>query len=115
MSNVLLPGQGLTPGNSITSPSGRYELILQSDGNLVVYDWFEAHRAIWASNTGGHAVSSATMQTDGNFVIYGFPNAIWASNTAGDNNAFLVLQDDGNLVIYRWIEEPLWASGTAGQ
>ncbi len=115
MSNVLLPGQGLTPGNSITSPSRRYELILQSDGNLVVYDWFEAHRAIWASNTAGHTVSSAIMQADGNFVIHGFPNAIWASNTAGDYKAFLVLQDDGNLVIYRWIEEPLWASGTAGQ
>jgi len=55
------------------------------------------------------------MQTDGNFVIYGFPNTIWASNTAGDYNAFLVLQDDGNLVIYRRIEQPLWASGTAGQ
>jgi hypothetical protein len=115
MSNVLLPGQGLTPGNSITSPSGRYQLILQADGNLVLYDWWENHRATWASNTEGQAVSSAIMQTDGNFVIYGFPNAIWATATAGDNNAFLVLQDDGNLVMYQWIEKALWASNTEGQ
>jgi hypothetical protein len=56
------------------------------------------------------------MQSDGNFVIYGFANnAIWATNTAGDHNAFLILQDDGNLVIYRWIEDAEWASGSQGQ
>jgi hypothetical protein len=112
MSDVLWPGQGLTPGQSLKSSSGRYELDLQRDGNLVIYDWWNNHNAIWASNTYGQAVSSANMQTDGNFVIYGFPNAIWATNTAGDFNAFLILQDDGNLVIYRWVEEVEWASGS---
>lgn len=65
MTNVLWPGQGLTPGTSLTSPGGRYELDLQADGNLVVYDWWFSHRAIWSSGTNGQPVSSANMQTDG--------------------------------------------------
>ncbi|MEC0180683.1 hypothetical protein P4H61_04120 [Paenibacillus peoriae] len=50
------------------------------------------------------------MQTDGNFVIYGYPNAIWATDTNGWGNAFLVVQDDGNVVIYG--TKAAWATGT---
>jgi hypothetical protein len=115
MSNTLISGQELTAGNSLTSPSGRYQLILQSDGNLVIYDLGEDNRATWSSRTNGQAVSKAVMQTDGNFVIYGpDANALWATNTSSINTAILTLQDDGNLVIYEWIEPELWNSGSGG-
>jgi hypothetical protein len=39
MSNTLFAGSSLTPpGGKLVSPSGRYELDMQADGNLVIYD-----------------------------------------------------------------------------
>jgi hypothetical protein len=108
----LLPGEGLTIGHSITSSDGRFRLVLQADGNLVLY----APRgiALWASNTAGHAdVWNAVMQSDGNLVVYNvFGHPLWASNTAGHPGASLVAQSDGNLVIYDPANHPLWASNT---
>ncbi|NPC93636.1 lectin [Bacillus sp. WMMC1349] len=103
----LLPGQSLNSGESIQSPNGQYTLILQQDGNLVLYG---RGRALWSSGTHGRAVRFAIMQTDGNFVIYGYPSAIWATGTVGWNNAYLVLQNDGNLVIYG--QKAAWDTGT---
>src|SRR4051794_22416389 len=92
--------QSLEKNDYLLSPSHRYQLILQDDGNLVIYDR-DGHSATWASDTNGQAVSHAVMQSDGNFVIYGFPNPIWATDTDGSGNAYVTLQDDGNLVIYK--------------
>lgn len=98
--SALFSNQYLSPGDWLTSPSKRYTLNLQLDGNLVIYDWWKQHAVVWHSDTHGKAVSRAVMQADGNFVIYGFPEAIKWSNTANRPGAFLMLQDDGNLVIY---------------
>jgi len=40
----------MSTGESITSIDGRYKLLMQSDGNLVIYS---PTRAVWASNTNG--------------------------------------------------------------
>ncbi|WP_068497020.1 lectin [Paenibacillus kribbensis] len=103
----LLPGQMLLKGQSLQSANGAYTLILQEDGNLVLYS---RGIALWSSKTNGRAVNYAVMQTDGNFVIYGYPNPIWATDTNGWGNAFLVVQDDGNVVIYG--TKAAWATGT---
>lgn len=42
----------LSPGQQITSPDGRFRLVQQGDGNLVIYDLDD--RVVWATNTGGH-------------------------------------------------------------
>lgn len=107
----LDPGQVLYKGDSRTSDNGVYTLILQEDGNLVLYIAGGAH-ALWASGTHGQAVSRCIMQGDGNLVIYGYPNAIWASNTWGHPGARLVVQDDGNVVIYSTEGKALWATDT---
>jgi WD40 repeat protein len=108
----LLPGQGLMAGRSIKSADGRFTLIMQGDGNLVLYG--PANQALWASNTNGHGnVWDVVMQTDGNLVIYDAHNhAIWASNTNGKPGAGLTVQNDGNAVIYDTSNHPLWASNT---
>jgi hypothetical protein len=55
-------------------------VIMQSDGNLVIYD---AWRAIWASGTTGQN-NRLVVQNDGNAVIYRPDNRpVWATNTAG--------------------------------
>jgi hypothetical protein len=111
---ILGPNGLLLQNDYLLSPSGRYQFILQTDGNLVLYDLGQQHRAIWASQTKGHAVSKAIMQSDGNLVIYGPSQAIWASGTKGKPNSILVAQDDGNVVIYE-PNVPVWATNTAGQ
>jgi RHS repeat-associated protein len=43
----------------------------------------------------------ATMQTDGNFVVYNQGGtALWSTGTAGTTDGPMELQDDGNLVLY---------------
>jgi len=60
---------------------------------------------------------TATMQTDGNFVVYTHGQAKWASNTNGKGTApyRLVMQGDGNLVVYDKNNQATWAAGTNGR
>jgi hypothetical protein len=96
---VLGGGQTLHSGQSIDS--GTVTLIMQGDGNLVLYQdggVGDPSHALWATHTTGS--NYAIMQSDGNFVVYpvGGGGALWASGTFGDN--VLDVQTDGNLVIY---------------
>jgi hypothetical protein len=110
MANILNPNQSLYVNQFLISPNGKYKLIMQTDGNLVLYRVYDNY-ALWSSGTAGQAVSRVIMQGDGNLVIYltnGRP--IWASRTQGNPGSHLRLQDDGNLVIYKPL--PIWYTGT---
>lgn len=112
--SILVRGQAITPGQSVVSANGRYQLAYQTDGNLVIYN--ASHQPVWSSNTLGHGVGYAAMQDDGNLVIYNGSNQpLWASGTSGNPGSFLAVQDDGNVVIYRSNHTPSWASGTTGR
>lgn len=109
----LPPGGTLRTSHYLQSPDWGmiYSLVMQVDGNLVLYDGVVA---LWATRTTGGADRKAVMQRDGNFVVYNSAGrALWASRTYGHPGAYLVLQDDGNLVIYATSGRPLWATGTA--
>jgi hypothetical protein len=109
MVDRLNPNDDLATIGQIESPDGASRLVLQGDGNVVLYR--SSGSARWATST-NNAVR-AVMQGDGNFVLYSANHAaVWASNTVGHPGAFLVLQDDGNLVIYAPNGAPLWASNT---
>jgi len=111
--DTLNTDQALTAGQSITSTNGRYRLIMQADGNLVLYS---INRALWSSSTAGRPVTKAVMQADGNLVLYDAQNkAYWSSGTAGKGASKLVMQADGNLVIYATGGTATWASHTNGQ
>jgi hypothetical protein len=108
--DTLAPHQSLTPDQALRSQNGRAVLLLQSDGNLVLY---VDGRAMWGANTVGRAPGQAVMQGDGNFVVYDAAGqAAWASATAGHDGALLTVQDDGNCVVYH-NGRPLWATNTA--
>jgi hypothetical protein len=80
--NGLAPGEFLSPGQSCTSPDGRFALTLQLDGNLV---WHYGERVLWSSGTQGTKEARCEMQLDGNLVISGLRydahRTIWAINT----------------------------------
>jgi hypothetical protein len=108
----LLPGQGLTAGNSIKSADGRFSFHMQEDGNLVLYG--PSNQPLWASNTSGRInIFDVIMQSDGNLVVYDGQNQpLWASNTNGKPGATLTVQNDGNVVVYDTSNHPVWATNT---
>ena len=106
--DTLQPGQALGVGESITSCDGDVTLVMQSDGNLVLYG---PPGALWSSNTANTPANVAGMQGDGNFVVYAGNTPYWNSNTANHAGAYLVAQDDGNVVIYQG-STALWSTQT---
>lgn len=111
-SNLFAPAK-LAPREFIRSTDGRYRLVMQTDGNLVIYS---PKRAIWSSKTARKSVRHMAMQTDGNLVLYGTNGRpLWASNSSRKNGFRLVMQTDGNLVIYSKTGRPVWASNTVGR
>lgn len=99
-SESLKSGEMLLRNNFLRSPSGRFKLEMQGDGNLVVYDGTEP---IWASNTTWpYPGVRVTMQQDGNFVMLADYNKVsWETRTASKGNAgaALTLRDNGNVTI----------------
>jgi hypothetical protein len=108
----LASGQGLRPGDAIQSQDGRFSLVLQRDGNLVVQGL--ESQTLWASNTGGRFDAwDVVMQDDGNLVVHDVHGRVlWASFTDGHPGASAVMQSDGNLVISTDSGQELWASDT---
>ncbi|MFF0885384.1 mannose-binding protein [Streptomyces sp. NPDC003456] len=77
--------------------TNRIRMIMQTDGNLVVYN--EKGKPIWASMTFGQN-HRAIFQQDGNLVIHnGDDRPIWAARTHGHEGAQLVLRADAKVVI----------------
>ena len=106
--DTLSSGARLTVGQTLVSTNRRYRLLMQSDGNLVLYDDVD-RTAPWASNTGGISAGYALLQGDGNLVVYDAQGVgRFASNTPGYPNARLLLQNDGNLVLYNAAGQPVW-------
>jgi surface antigen len=112
VNDVLSPGEALRPGWYLESSDRHYQLVMQTDGNLVYYVTGTDH-PFWASGTAGHPGDYLVMQTDGNLVIYAADKKtpLWQSNTAGQGPATFAAQVDGNLVTYQGAK-PTWASGS---
>ncbi|WP_405982812.1 hypothetical protein [Streptomyces sp. NBC_00158] len=89
---TLYPGQRLEPGARLADTVSTTELVMQPDGNLVLYALGTPggyKLPLWASGTHGNTGAYATMQEDGNFVVYkkdGGPatgGALWHTATYG--------------------------------
>jgi hypothetical protein len=116
-SDTLSTGSELQSNNSkigntmLTSQNGEYVMILQKDGNLVIYNktnW----NPVWAFNTADTrtGILKLAMQNDGNLVIYDSAGApIWASDTAGKgSNLSLKLNNDGTAMIVNANNALVW-------
>jgi len=113
-SNALSAGQTLNVGQSLVSTNGGLnQLVMQGDGNLVVYT---NGRALWTSNTAGNPGSRLVCQTDGNLVIYSPSNVpIFVTGTGGNAGGFLAMQTDSNCVLYAADGRPLWYTNSSAE
>jgi hypothetical protein len=76
--------------------------------------------SVFSCLTSPNGMYEATLQTDGNFVIYKITSSttpIWSTRTNGyGNSVWLGNQGDGNLVLYiPNPTRPIWASGSNGR
>ena len=124
--HYLETSQHLLSGESLTSITGRYSLLLEHNGSLVVIDNKESNKRSVINDGGrwsqglfklslrensGHLLITSLY---GGSVVYSpefFPN-VRNLNYYCDNY-YLVMQDDRNAVIYDCQGEALWSSGTA--
>ncbi len=112
----LASGATLTVGGSITSPSNLFKMIVQSDGNVVVYNpglrgSFGNGPTDWTTGTvGSGSANYLTMETDGNLKLHHSGGAVlWSSGTSSAG-AHLELMPDGMLVIFDTAGNPLWSN-----
>ncbi|MEK8104045.1 LamG-like jellyroll fold domain-containing protein [Micromonospora sp. M12] len=95
--NTLAKGERLTAGQYLRSDVGNYQLLMQEDSNLVLY---QAGFPLWHTDTGGPPGTSVVLQDDSNLVVYRIDGTpVWHSDTRGTNASQLVLRDDGDLVL----------------
>ena len=109
MSDILRSNEWLDVNEALTSNNGRYQLILEPEGSLILYRR-EYPYPLWSSRTKDGI--RAIMRSDGDFVLYDTGGKLmWASGTSGAYGSYLILQNDGNLAIYRpRVQE--WELGT---
>ncbi|MGF1429088.1 hypothetical protein [Kitasatospora sp. LaBMicrA B282] len=93
---VIAPDQTVQPGTRFCV--GSFQLIMQHDGNLVIYS--NTGTPLWNSQTYTDPGAYAIMQGDGNFVVYQGQTAVWNAQTWGHPGAYTCFQTDGNLVVY---------------
>ncbi|QKW19372.1 hypothetical protein HUT16_10080 [Kitasatospora sp. NA04385] len=111
----LSPGQSLLSGGSLTV--GDTTLVMQADGNLVLY--LNANngnhiQVLWSTGTWGNSGAYAIMQTDGNFVVYKqgggstTGGALWSTGTWGKPNSVFLLVDGALMLGDLTQPEPFW-------
>jgi hypothetical protein len=114
--SVLAVNDYLRTNDSLVSANGQFFAIMQSDGNLCVYEGtpdnvgnFRWGWTDWSRNQDDYFT---VMQSDGNLCVYwgSSPNDnrgfLWSalSDSAREGQYFAIMQDDGNLCVYRGTE-----------
>jgi hypothetical protein len=95
-----------------------YQLLMQVDGNLVLY---QGGMPVWSTGTYGHScpfACRAVFQTDGSFVVYNGTTQLWTNGVSGKSGASLVfsprapqlqiLGSDGSIF---WTNVPQYQAG----
>ena len=114
------PNTRMLPGQWAAADGNGYVLLLQPDGNLVLYQVVTGPvaanssftgSAIWATGTNNGAYFD--VQTDGNLVLgTSDGNVAWSPYTNGIDPQELLVQTDGNLVLYNTLNQACWASSS---
>lgn len=107
----LRGGERLDPGQRMTHCNERFALVMQANGNLVLY---MGATVLWEAGTQGHPGAHLKMQNDGNLVVYLDDIPLWNSGTQGNPGARLHLRNRGNLRILSAANKSLWQTKTGG-
>lgn len=103
-------GTTMEPGSVVTSPNGQFRLVLQGDGNVVLYGI--ANAVLWASNTASQPGASLRLRTDGKLVLIRGTSTVWATNTAGLGITSLTVGDDADISLRNAAGVVKWHTGS---
>lgn len=109
---VMWPGQVLHPEKELRA--GKFALVFQGDGNLVLYRYYSDgnRKALWGSGTNGRRAEVCTLRGDGNLVIQGPDGEVlWATNTSAPGGR-LQLHAHGDLAIHAASDQVVWSTDT---
>lgn len=120
---ILYKGECIYHHDIIVSENGCFYLIIQDDGNLVIYRARD-NKALWATSTDNTDANELCMQVDGNLVLYSSQSDVlwhidylWTLLHVGNplNRADAAyLRDDGQLVLIKG-EKVEWSSGVSSE
>lgn len=112
-SQVLPPNQMMSAGQYLMSKNGRFRLLLQTDGNLVITDngtisWTADSNQIYSKTLYQKKMNQRLQFVISNsgFLYDPSKKRLWIAESTHSidkslwDNACMVIQDDGNLVIY---------------
>jgi peptidoglycan hydrolase-like protein with peptidoglycan-binding domain len=108
----LNAGQGLGKEQSVRSCDGRFELKFQSDGNLVIYQGGSALWGSGTNGAGGDRVIMQEDGNLVIYKSTGQAVWASGTSGSSNHHANLAVQNDGNVVIYRTGGGVAWASNT---
>ena len=109
--NTLCVGETLEINRSLYSENGKYQVKMQSDGNLVIYS---GATAIWQSGTSGLGYARLRLESTNVLTVYLYDQnkVVWKTAASTRPALGLVMQNDGNLVMYDTSKASMWQSGT---
>ncbi len=112
----LQVGDTLRPGTILSSPSGRYIMANQPDGDVVVRA-ADGQTPLWSTRTRCDLPdlhNRLVLQPTGNLVVFGATGrALWSTGTQGQPVDHVTLGDDGRLVLTAIDGGELWSSTPA--
>ncbi|MCO7224737.1 cellulase family glycosylhydrolase [Pleionea sp. CnH1-48] len=98
----------LVVGQVYYSNNNEFRLVMQGDGNLVLYR--SNGTPVWHTSTHGNHGARCFLQSDGNLVIYSTSGQpLWHTHTYGNSGAILQMSNDGKIRI-RKNNQTLWQS-----
>ena len=109
--NNLTRGLNLCEETKLMSKNRMFELYMQEDGNLVLYDISQNSKAVWATGTNNKEISPEGLQfkEDGDLVMLNPKGNSLIWNIPKQSTAdTLVLENNGKLVLYAYSGKVLW-------
>lgn len=104
MNGRLNKGETLVKGQGIFSKNGKWLLVLQLDGNLLLYN---NQVPIWSSST--ETGSRFVMEENGNVILYDDQGKVLFS-TSTNNGQHFELLNTGFMVVYDFNGKSIWSS-----
>lgn len=103
----------LDVGEHLVSPNGRFQLSMQSNGNLVLRRLSD-DKILWHPNADGSGAAKLKVSDHGNAVLYQADgDIVWASGTTRwPGGTVLYVSDAGNVVLRQNDGDVVWRVGT---
>lgn len=117
--NYISTTRSLRSGQCLSSPSGRYRAIMQTDGNFVIYKMHD-NTVMWNSKTAGYNGANLKLNRDGS-VDVGSKKVIASTPYGGsrthtltlDNNGRIIVRDDRGLQTWTSYPDSIQAANSA--